>query len=233
MSHNPHALDTAQDDAECFEVMLPPPTDEQDDSFDMYHDRPSSAGFTKARKQVHRDGDWHRSVHVWVVDLVRREVVLQQRSPHKDTFPNRWDISAAGHIENGADSKETAIRELAEELGVEDASSSTDSLTTGEQQNQESSQPSSSTTLPGITFAFTCPAEQAPWGGCNCYEDVYFLQRDKESCKFAIGEAEVTAVKWIKIDELRARWEANHPDYVPRVPKYREAFFKTLADMQQ
>ena len=136
MSNNPHALDTAQDDAECFEVMLPPPTDEQD-SFDMYHDRPSSAGFTKARKQVHRDGDWHRSVHVWVVDLVRREVVLQQRSPHKDTFPNRWDISAAGHIENGADSRETAIRELAEELGVEDAST-TDSLT-AEHHNQESS----------------------------------------------------------------------------------------------
>jgi 8-oxo-dGTP pyrophosphatase MutT (NUDIX family) len=37
----------------------------------------------------------------------------------QDTFPNRWDISAAGHIESGQDSRDTAVRELAEELGVE------------------------------------------------------------------------------------------------------------------
>lgn len=213
---NPHALDTAQDDAECFEVMLPPPTD--DNNFDMYKDRPPSAGITKARKQVHRDGDWHRSVHVWVVDLKRQEVVLQRRSPNKDTFPNRWDISAAGHIENGADSRETAARELAEELGMDASAVSS----TADQQQVSS----------GLSFAFTCPAEQAPLGGCNCYEDVYFLQRDKDSCHFAIGEAEVTAVKWIKIDELRHLWDTKHQDYVPRVPRYQGAFFKTLTEMQ-
>lgn len=214
---NPHALTSAQDDSECFEVMLPPPTD---GSFDMYKDRPPSAGTTKARKQVHRDGDWHRSVHVWVVDLKRQEVVLQQRSPNKDTFPNRWDISAAGHIENGADSRETAARELAEELGM-DASTLTES--SSEEQQQSSS---------GLVFAFTCPAEQEPWGGCNAYEDVYFLHRDKESCQFSIGEAEVTAVKWIELKILRTYWDTNHQDYVPRVRPYQEAFFKALSKMQ-
>ena len=156
---NPHALATAQEDDESFEVMQAPPAD-----FDIYKDRPQSTGRCKARKLAHRDADWHRSVHVWIVDIDsidqskrKCKILLQQRSPHKDTFPNRWDISAAGHIEAGTtDSKATAVREVQEELGLDNI------------------------TVESLIFAFTCPAEQAPIGGCNCYEDCYFLIRKQE-----------------------------------------------------
>jgi 8-oxo-dGTP diphosphatase len=203
---NPHALETAQDDAEVFEVMHPPHGD-----FDMFKDHPISTGSTKARKMVHRDRDWHRSVHVWLVDCHRKLVLLQQRSPQKDTFPNRWDISAAGHMEAGSHSRETAVREVAEELGI---SINNDNTAQDE-----------------LIFGFLCPAEQAPWGGCNAYEEVYFLERDSQECKCAIGTAEVTSVRWISFDELRTAWKENNKAFVPRVDHYKEAFFPLLDRM--
>lgn len=43
-------------------------------------------GYSKRRSQVHRDGDWHRSTHIWVFSQ-KGEVLVQLRAPGKDTFP--------------------------------------------------------------------------------------------------------------------------------------------------
>jgi len=195
---NPHALNYSQDPTELFDIMEQPSA-----SFDMYQDRPKPASRQKPRGQVHKDGDWHRSVHIWLVDPKRGQIGLQKRSPQKDTFPNRWDISAAGHVEAGVtDSRETAERELAEELGI--------SISQHKQ----------------LQFAFTCPAEQADLGGCNCYEDVYILIRNSEDCATQIGQAEVTAFKWMPIHELESKLREKDNEYVPRVGPYIDAFFK-------
>mmetsp|Transcript_2338 Transcript_2338/g.6458 ORF Transcript_2338/g.6458 Transcript_2338/m.6458 type:complete len:199 (+) Transcript_2338:285-881(+) len=189
----------AQNDDEMFEVMEAPPSA----GFDMFQDRPTSTGVRKKRALVHRDRDWHRSVHIWLVDVEKQLVVLQKRSMQKDTYPGRWDISAAGHIETNDDSKETACREVQEELGLV-------------------IQPHQ------IDRAFTCPAEQAPIGGCNCFEDVYFLAVQEATCKFELGTAEVDAYCWLPIDELRAAWQRQDEKYVPRVEHYKDAFFRHL-----
>ncbi len=77
-------------------------------------------GETVVREVAHEQGIRHRTSHVWL--LRHREgtlqVLLQKRSPDKDSFPNQWDISSAGHIPAGDDWKESAIRELSEELGL-------------------------------------------------------------------------------------------------------------------
>ncbi len=198
---NPHALNSAQDDDELFQVMLPPPLD-----FNIFHDTPPTTATTKSRKLVHQDQDWHCSAHVWIVDPDKRLVLLQKRSPTKDTFPNRFDISSAGHLEAGADARETAVRELVEELGL-----------TIEPQSLE--------------FVFICPAEQAPLGGCNAYEHVYFLTQKREKCQFAIGSAEVTSVKWMSIHDLKTAWKNGDEEYVPRVEQYKNAFFAKLNDV--
>lgn len=57
-----------------------------EESFDVLHEDGSSAGFSKARSLVHRDGDWHRSTHIWVVSTDGK-VLIQKRSVDKDTFP--------------------------------------------------------------------------------------------------------------------------------------------------
>jgi isopentenyldiphosphate isomerase len=48
----------------------------------------------------------------------QREVLLQQRASDKRTWPNRFDISAAGHIDLGEKPLDAAIRETVEEIGL-------------------------------------------------------------------------------------------------------------------
>ena len=75
------------------------------------------------REYAHLNGVWHRTSHVW---LVREkygavQILLQKRALNKDSFPGCYDISSAGHIPAGVDFKESALRELKEELGIEAA----------------------------------------------------------------------------------------------------------------
>lgn len=79
MSKNPNALAEAQSASEMFDVMHPPPSS----GFDIYTAKGVPTGETKPRGSVHRDGDWHRSVHVWLVDREKQVVALQKRSPNK------------------------------------------------------------------------------------------------------------------------------------------------------
>lgn len=62
----------------------------------------------------------HASVAVLVHDSAGR-LYLQRRSWSKDTCPGMWDLSATGHVGAGEDVRAAALRELAEELGVDDA----------------------------------------------------------------------------------------------------------------
>ena len=82
-------------------------------------------GETVDREYAHLNGIWHRTSHLWLVrkpnDTV--QILLQKRSEDKSSFPGCYDISSAGHIPAGVDFRESAIRELKEELGI-DASES-------------------------------------------------------------------------------------------------------------
>jgi len=53
------------------------------------------------RSEVHRDGDYHRAVHVWIYSESTGELLLQRRADCKDSWPGKWDISSAGHISAG------------------------------------------------------------------------------------------------------------------------------------
>lgn len=89
--------------------------------FDLCGEDGMPAGHVKERSMVHRDGDLHRTVHMWVVR--KREdggvdVLLQKRSKDKDSYPGCYDISSAGHVQAGDDFESAALRELEEELGI-------------------------------------------------------------------------------------------------------------------
>lgn len=85
--------------------------------FDIVSESNKPTGETKARKLVHQDGDWHRSVHVWVL-RPDGQLLLQKRSITKDSWPGRWDISCAGHISASETPLYSAVRECREELGL-------------------------------------------------------------------------------------------------------------------
>ncbi|HTB63871.1 MAG TPA: NUDIX domain-containing protein, partial [Opitutales bacterium] len=74
----------------------------------------------ETRNEVHRQRLLHRAVHVLVFNA-RGEVYLQRRSAKKDTYPNRWTTSCSGHVDAGEDYDTAVVRELAEELGLQNA----------------------------------------------------------------------------------------------------------------
>lgn len=94
-----------QDPRERFDVVLPDGT---------------PTGRTKARAEVHRDGDWHRSVHVWVAGVGEEGtpfLIFQRRGLGKDTWPGRLDATVGGHYRAGEGLAE-GLREVEEEIGV-------------------------------------------------------------------------------------------------------------------
>eukprot|EP00961_Rhodomonas_salina_P280830 3793690-Rhodomonas_salina.1 len=44
---------------------------------EAFSGEPMPAGFSKQRTKVHRDGDWHRAVHIWLYTS-QGDLVLQQ-----------------------------------------------------------------------------------------------------------------------------------------------------------
>lgn len=53
-------MENGKDSGEMFDVFLGP------ESLSALTEPPQPAGFRKARGLVHADGDWHRSVHIWL-----------------------------------------------------------------------------------------------------------------------------------------------------------------------
>ena len=95
--------------------------------FDLYDRDGAPLGLRKARAEVHRDGDWHRSVHIWVVlregsglpGAPRAPCLLfQRRSLEKDTWPGALDVAVTGHLRAG-EALLDGLREAREEIGLE------------------------------------------------------------------------------------------------------------------
>ena len=88
--------------------------------FDIYDDELRPIGVAP-RGEVHARGLWHRSFHCW---LARPEpasgrllVRFQKRASGKDTFPDCFDITVAGHLAAGETHRD-AVREIDEEIGL-------------------------------------------------------------------------------------------------------------------
>ena len=86
--------------------------------FDILDEKGNKTGKIKLRNEVHKDGDWHKAVHIWIIND-KGDILLQRRCATKDSNPNMLDISCAGHLTAGDDSLTGAIRELNEELDLD------------------------------------------------------------------------------------------------------------------
>jgi 8-oxo-dGTP pyrophosphatase MutT (NUDIX family) len=196
-----------QDLEELFEVQQPPPPGHSGFVTAM-----KSLGITKPRREVHRDGDWHRSVHVWVVDPTAGCAILQKRSPHKDTNPDKWDVGSAGHIAAGEESRATAAREVLEELGL------------------PIPDPSELEYL--FTVVSSAKGSSLKFGPFldNEYQDVYLLLREGVDVASVPRNTEVSDVKAVTLVALRDAWLGGDPDYVAHSRRYLERLFSLLVD---
>ncbi|KAI3929753.1 hypothetical protein MKX01_025921 [Papaver californicum] len=166
-----------------------------EEHFDVLTKTGEKTGLTKPRSAVHRDGNYHRAVHVWIYAETTQELLVQLRADNKDSYPGLWDISSAGHISAGDSSLVSARRELQEELGI---------------------------TLPNDAFGmiFVFLHETVTNNGNfinNEFNDVYLVTTvDPIPLEaFTLQETEVSAVKYIKWEEYRSLLAKEDPDYVP------------------
>ncbi len=89
-----------------------------DEHFDVVNERDEPVGRAR-RSEVHARGLWHRAVHILVFNRAG-QVFLQKRSLRKDVAPGKWDSSCSGHLDAGEGYDHAAVRELGEELGLND-----------------------------------------------------------------------------------------------------------------
>lgn len=79
-----------------------------------------ATGRIKARADVHREGDWHRAIHVWIAGRDgdgEPYLVFQRRGSEKDTWPDHFDATVGGHVRAG-ESLAESLREVDEEIGI-------------------------------------------------------------------------------------------------------------------
>jgi len=84
--------------------------------FDVCNERDEVVG-RLPRPVVHQRRLLHRAVQI-LVFTPRGECFVHRRSATKDESPRLWNASASGHVAAGETYHASAVRELAEELGL-------------------------------------------------------------------------------------------------------------------
>ena len=151
--------------------------------FDIVNEQGRPTGKTVDRTTAHEQGILHRTSHVWLVrnKNEKKEILLQKRCMEKDSFPGHWDISSAGHIPAGFEFKESAVRELKEELGID--LSEDDLILCGQRHFQYESN------FHGKAFKD------------NQISNVYMAWYDCEPESLQLQKEEVEAVQWMELED--------------------------------
>ncbi len=127
-------------------------------------------------------GALHGSSHIWIWRRTSTaiEILLQRRAAIKKTWPNQWDISAAGHMDYRETPLAAARRETEEELGI----------TVGAERLH----------LIFVHRQYMVASEE-PRAIENEFQFVYVLNLNDDS--FVLQKEEVAETKWVKPDELK------------------------------
>jgi len=84
---------------------------------DIWDEEGSPTGEKCTKQFAHEKGLFHPTVHVWFYTS-EHNILMQKRGSKKQTYPNFWDVSVAGHISSGETIHQGAIREIKEEIGL-------------------------------------------------------------------------------------------------------------------
>ena len=84
---------------------------------DIWDDEGSPTGEKCTKQFAHEKGLFHPTVHVWFYTS-DHNILMQKRGSKKQTYPNFWDVSVAGHLSSGETIHQGAIREIKEEIGL-------------------------------------------------------------------------------------------------------------------
>lgn len=85
--------------------------------WDIYDIDRNKTNKTMVRGEAFEKGDYHLVVHVCVFNS-NGDMLIQQRQPFKEGWPNMWDITVGGSATKGDTSQSAAEREVFEEIGL-------------------------------------------------------------------------------------------------------------------
>lgn len=156
-------------------------------------------GHTKSKQDVHTDGDWHKAVHVWILNS-SNELLIQRRSPRKESNPNMWDVSVGGHVSAGEESHTSALREVEEEIGVK-------------------------LSKEDLQYLFTIVEQSVLNNGTyidNEFQNVYLVKADISVSDIALQEEEVAEVKFVTVAEFKKDIEAKRDVFVSHWEEYKK-----------
>lgn len=155
------------------------------------------------KDEVGAKGLLHGASHIWIWRLQsgKPEVLVQKRAAYKNTWPNYFDISAAGHIDLGEDPLETAVRETYEELG----------LLVEKAQLQ----------LLGIHRARLTSQNKIE----NEFQWIYLLQQT-EVATLHLQTSELTAAEWVPFETFKS--DCMGDTYVPHGADYYERVISAI-----
>ena len=84
--------------------------------WDIYDKNRNLTGRQMKRGSNFNNGDYHLVVHVCIFNS-KNEMLIQQRQPWKNGWPNMWDLTVGGSALTNETSSEAAERETLEEIG--------------------------------------------------------------------------------------------------------------------
>ena len=166
---------------------------------DVLDSNGNKLGIVKDKKDIYKDGDFHKSVHIWIIND-NNEILVQKRNPKKETFPGLWAISVAGHVRSGEESYEAAIREVKEEIGKKISKED-------------------------LKYLFTVKRVQ----NINNYtlrviDDVYLVKLNIDIDNTKLQFKELTDIKYVYYLYLKQIFENHDKDYVPYTEEHKLLF---------
>ena len=168
----------------------------QEEYFDILDEFGNKTGKIKSRSEVHRNGNFHKAVHIWIINDLR-EILLQRRCLTKDSDPNMLDISCAGHLTAGDTSIEGAIRELKEELNLDVKESDLEFIKTIKRCH-----------VSNKTFID------------NEYDDFYILRTDKSISDMKYQVEEISEIFFVPYKKFKEMIANKQPDLVISEEEY-------------
>lgn len=190
--------------------------------FDILDENGVPTGLTRERSLCHLLGTPHRTGHVWIVrrkndcacqnvtinsnnniaktsdkladsTTIQYELLLQKRSHDKDSFPDCYDISSAGHVPAGSSVLDSAIRELSEELGIK--ASPDDLVPIGTHEGNSHS------------IFYGKPFHN------HEFSILYLYTRPVQIEDLVLQESEIQSVKWFDLNQLMEDVKNDAPGY--------------------
>lgn len=167
-----------------------------DELIDILSKEGFPTGEIKLKSEAHKKGLWHASAQIWIY-TPNGEILIQKRTPNKDTYPNLWDISVAGHLSVGDSPINAAIREIEEEIGLVVSVEALRYLKT-----------TKNSKLPNKTIID------------NEFNHLYICCYSIELNKLKLQEDEVSDVKLLSIPAFKNELQANYSNFVPHGMEY-------------